>query len=182
VHLIDRPPLPNFLANPRDACPFVLIGPGALDSQEAILATLKTMGCDILSTQSVKGYFELAWDLFGTHSGTVRRKETDLLSFNLDLHLYGDEADQCVICFINPPSSISLEVLRTRLKRKLGTTKFFRVRYQSLRDVCPGIRIHVPEESRIPLECHRLREHGVIAPTRSEKPLPESRFHRARAF
>lgn len=179
THLIERPPLPPLLANPKDACPYVLIGPGAQDREKTILDTLKKLGCTILSVQKTRGYFELAWDLFGTHSGTVRQKENDLLSFNLDMQLYGVEADQCTIVFFEPPSTMKLKVLRDRVKRKAGSTRFYRVQYQSLRDVCPSFRIHFPEEDNLTADCHRLREHGIIAPARNEAPVMANQALRA---
>lgn len=171
VHLVERPPLANFLLDPGRACPFVIMGPAALDFEDTVLEAFKNAGVNIMTMQTVKGYYELAWDLYGTHSGTAKEKERDLLRFNLERHLFGARGDMCRIAFFEPPAGLDLNSLKVHVRREIGPLKFYRVRYRSLGDTCFSSFIHLPSEDEVPSQCHRLREHGIDPPVRGE-PVP----------
>jgi predicted metal-dependent phosphoesterase TrpH len=163
-HLIQRPPLPTFLANAEDSRPFVLIGPGMVDQEGRVKKALQGIGATILSIENAEGYSELAWDLFGTHLATSAEKERALLYFNLERRLHPEKKDRGRVIFFEPPQSIDLKSLKNHIRRQIGTLRFYRVRYKAMADICFTAAIHIPESERIPVECHCLREHGIRLP------------------
>lgn len=158
--LLDLPHDPS-PQSPPAGCPFVLIGPGALQATENVERVLREHGVATITTIDSSIYPELAWTLYDLAAEPGPKQLRYLLRFNLDRHLFGESAMRCRIVFIAVPDDVDLRVLKKHIRHALGRIQFYEVTYNDIQDTCLTSFIHMPDKHKIPIECWRLRQRGI---------------------
>lgn len=167
--LLDLPPPPE----DRPAVPpvpFVLLGPSAATSGDAVVEALTSRGASILARLPTDRYPEIAWTLYGMARGDAVSRGRDLLRFLLDRHLFGAGSARGEIVFYTGLPLAGSRSLKIALRRRIGPLLFHRLRRDSLTDIHFTSHLHMPDPHRLPLECAHLAALGFTPGARPRAP------------
>ena len=145
-------------------CPFVLIHGDAIYKLEQILALIIQSEFKISRIFEKDNYFEIAWTLYEMSQGTDATRNRNLLKFNLDHALFGQNAKKCIIVFIIPPNHSNFREFKILIRKSIGKIHFYRLNYKGIIDVHFDSFIHMPDENRVDIECGYLRQFGIKIP------------------
>lgn len=137
------------------ARPFVLIGPGAMNQVEQVLATLVRCGCEPELFRSIEDYPKVAWTLYDLFRLAPERKRFELFRFSLDRHLFGEQADRAMIVYFRA-GTVSLREIKQSIRRVLGPMRFYRVIWACHSELNFTAHIHIPEEEDVAEEGWKL--------------------------
>lgn len=144
--------------------PFVLLGPGAIPHAARVAERLGAIGARRISTVQGEDYPRTAWNLYEMFGGRRPRDARDLLRFELDRHLWGDDAERCCALYYDPPPGLDPEALKLSLRRMIGKMRFYRLVVGQLRDTSFTSFLHMPDPEDVDRECWHLARLGLPDP------------------
>ncbi len=162
--LLAVPPPEERPAAYPPARPYVLLGPGALVHEAHIVATLEAAGAGRLHAATGADYPRVAWQVYEMFGGSRPKDARDLLRFELDRHLWGDDAQRCRVLWFDAPPGLDLERLKATLRRGIGPLRFYRVVSGGLRDTTFTSYLHLPDPEDVARECWLLARLGLEDP------------------
>jgi len=145
-------------------CPFIIIHGRAIKHPELTLETLENAGYELMKRVERNDYFKISWLLYEMSKGTYETKIRDLLKFNLDFMLWGEDAQRCMIVFMNPPSDFDLRKIKKSIRKNIGKIQFYRLNYNGTVDTHFDSFVHIPDEDRVNIECFYLKQLGIDIP------------------
>mgnify|MGYP002639940788 CR=1 FL=1 len=144
--------------------PFVLLGPGAIGRQAWVRAQLEAAGAARIGAATGHDYPRVAWHLYEMYGGRRPRDARDLLRFELDRHLWADQAARCCALYYDPPTGLDPVALKATLRRGIGRMRFYRLVVGELRDTSFTSFLHMPDPEDVDRECWHLRRLGMADP------------------
>lgn len=141
--------------------PFVLCGPGAVGRNGEVAEVLRKSGFEIVSTETSEGYPELAWTIYKMYRLSKREKMREMLRFDLDRKLYGNDASKFGIIFFRNDTDIDLRRLKKRIRTQMGRIRFFRAVCKDMSETYLTTYVHIPDNKDLDRECRVLHRFGI---------------------
>lgn len=145
----------------KDAAPFVLCGPGAFHRRMEIAGILKELGFRITRIETGNGYPEVAWSIYRMFRVPDNEKPYEILRFDLDRHLWGNDAERFGVIFFANEHRADLRQLKQTIRGKMGSIRFYRVYYKDISETYLTTYVHIPDEENIGRECRILSQFGI---------------------
>jgi len=149
--------------------PFIIVRGEAMEKMNVIKNILDDLNCFVISEIQTDLYREIAWIIYKMGCGSTVQQTRNLLKFNLDYHLDGENSAKCLILFFQNSKNIPLRNIKKALRKNIGVVKFYRLEYLNHIDMFFTSFVHIPDEENIQHENWILHNLGITVPVPENK-------------